>query len=122
MARVLVADDDFAIRDVIQSACKLDAHEVRTCADSDEAVAAYAEFEPELLILDISMPGGGALAILERIERIERETGGPPCPAIVVSGYLREDLEQHPRIAEVIKKPFGIDALRMAVKTVLAAR
>ncbi len=117
MARVLVADDESAIRDVIESTCKLDSHDVRSFADSREAIAGYAEFRPELMILDVNMPGGGAEAILESVEAA---LGGPACPAIVVSGYASERLD-HPRIVEVIQKPFGIDALRIAVKTALGA-
>ncbi len=117
MARVLVADDDPAIRDVIRSTCALDDHEVHACATSAEAVAAYAEFQPDLMILDVNMPGGGAKAILEDLEA---QLTGSTCPALVVSGFADEDLE-HPRILEVIQKPFGIDALRIAVKTALAS-
>ena len=115
MARILVADDESAIRDVIESTCKLDAHEVRSFADSQEAIAAYTGFAPDLMILDVNMPGGGAEAILQRVEEL---TGAPPCPAIVVSGFSADPLD-HPRVVEVIQKPFGIDALRIAVKTAL---
>jgi len=117
MARVLVADDDAAIRDVIASTCKLDRHDVRTVATAAAALAAYLGERPDLMILDINMPGGGAEEILARIERA---AGDSICPVIVVSGFA-EAVVQHERILDVIQKPFGIDALRIAVKTALAA-
>ena len=113
--RVLVADDEPAIRDVIESTCKLDEHDVRSFASYADAIAAYPGFAPDLMILDVNMPGGGAESILGKVESA---IGGPTCPAIVVSGYAGENLA-HPRIVEVIRKPFGIDALRIAVKTAL---
>lgn len=117
MARVLVADDESAIRDVITSTCELDGYEVQSHAVSAAAIAGYAAFAPDLMILDVNMPGGGAEAILAALEE---QLGHPPCPAIVVSGYADEYLH-HACIREVIQKPFGIDALRIAMKTALSA-
>ena len=117
MARVLVADDESAIRDVITSTCKLDDHEVQSFETSAAAIAGYVAFDPDVMILDVNMPGGGAEAILAALEQ---QLGRLPCPAIVVSGFAEESL-QHACIREVIQKPFSIDALRIALKTALGS-
>jgi len=117
MARVLIADDEPAIRDVIASTCRLDGHEVHTVATMADALAAYRTERPDLMILDIHMPGGGAEEILVHLDQT---TDGPICPVIVVSGFSAAAVE-HARVIEVIQKPFGIDALRIAIKTALAS-
>ncbi len=117
MAIVLVADDESSIRDVIESTCRLDGHDVRTVGTVDDAVNAYTAERPDLMILDLNMPGGGAAEILLAIEE---SVNDPVSPVIVVSGYAA-DAFQHELVVEVIQKPFGIDALRIAVKSALGA-
>lgn len=116
MAGVLIADDEAAIRDVIASTCALDGWAARTAATAAQAVDAYLEDQPDLLILDLNMPGGGAEEILLGIERLRGEVD---CPVILVSGFAVDPFE-HPRVVAVIQKPFGIDAMRIAIKTALA--
>ena len=54
--RVLVVDDDPAVRDSLARTLRFEGHEVETAADGREALSAVAAREPDALILDVSMP------------------------------------------------------------------
>jgi CheY-like chemotaxis protein len=119
MARILVADDEAPIREMIKIACELDGHEVHDVMDAEDALAAYDTFRPDLMILDINMPGGGGDHIIEQL----RARGARPCPWIVVTGLagaLTEEEIEELNAAQVLSKPFSIDGLRLAVGMALA--
>jgi two-component system, OmpR family, response regulator MprA len=54
--RVLVVDDDPAVRDSLARTLRFEGHEVATAGDGQQALAAVAEREPDAVILDVSMP------------------------------------------------------------------
>ena len=54
--RVLVVDDDPAVRDSLARTLRFEGHEVETAADGREALSAVAAREPDAMILDVSMP------------------------------------------------------------------
>ena len=56
MADILFAEDDTTLRNAITLALKSEGYEVRACKDGAEALAAYAERRPDLMILDVMMP------------------------------------------------------------------
>jgi DNA-binding response OmpR family regulator len=122
MSRILIADDEIAMRDMLSLACRLDGHTVQQAVDAPTAIAAYAKFQPELLLLDLSMPGGGGAEVMRQL-RAAHAAG--VCPVIVVTGYLdtlpdrvRETLGAH----ALIEKPFTMDTLRAAVRAALEAQ
>ncbi len=55
-ARVLVVDDDPAIRKIIADRMRAHGHEVEVAVDGEAALLAVAEFDPELMLLDLKMP------------------------------------------------------------------
>lgn len=118
MARVLVADDEAAMRDVITMALQLEGHEPHESYDTPSTLAAYFEIQPELLILDLAMPGGGGLEVLRHLA----STGSAMCPVIIVSGYVAEvAADMRPLLAKhrVIEKPFALETLRQAIREAL---
>jgi DNA-binding response OmpR family regulator len=65
MTRVLVVDDEVEIRNLV--AYSLSRFEVRTAASGAEALRAVAEEQPDVVVLDIMMPGLSGLGVLERL-------------------------------------------------------
>src|SRR5438309_1558380 len=59
MARILVADDEAAMRQMVRLACERAGHEVFEAGNAPTAVEAYERLKPDLLVLDLHMPGGG---------------------------------------------------------------
>lgn len=118
MARILVADDEAPMRDMISMACKLDGHEVTQAFDTGSAIAAYMRCDPELLVLDLAMPGGGGIEVLRHLQSAVPVL----CPVIIVSGYVAELAgERHALLQRhrVIEKPFALETLRGAIRETL---
>jgi two-component system response regulator MprA len=65
--RVLVVDDDPAVRDSLARTLRFEGHDVATAADGREAVAAVAAREPDAMILDVSMPVLDGLATCQQL-------------------------------------------------------
>jgi two-component system response regulator MprA len=65
--RVLVADDDAAVRDSLVRTLRFEGHEVTTAENGREALAAVAAVEPEVVILDVSMPVMDGLAACHQL-------------------------------------------------------
>lgn len=121
MARILIADDELSMREMLALACRLDGHDVHQAYDTGSAISVYTTVKPQLMILDLSMPGGGGTEVLHQL----RSNGVLTCPVIVVTGYLdsvplrmREGLGAF----ALIEKPFSMDTLRDAVRRALESQ
>ena len=64
---IYVADDELHIRNLIQTFLANEGYEVRTFADGDSLFQAFCERCPDLIILDIMMPGTDGLSLCARI-------------------------------------------------------
>jgi DNA-binding response OmpR family regulator len=114
--RVLIADDDAALRDLLRMSLKMRKLEAVTVEDGEKA-AVSAETEPfALIILDIHMPGCSGLEAAARI----RETAlNHDTPIIFLTGDHHAD--QHDiTAATVLPKPFTMARLTRAINAALA--
>jgi signal transduction histidine kinase/CheY-like chemotaxis protein len=66
-ASVLVVDDDLSIRRMLERTLTADGHDVHTAGDGGAALAAIERSAPDLLVLDLSMPGLDGLAVCRRL-------------------------------------------------------
>ena len=69
MPYILLAEDDTTLRNAITLALKSEGYEVRACKDGAEALAAYAERRPDLMILDVMMPKKSGYDVCAEIRR-----------------------------------------------------
>jgi two-component system response regulator ResD len=118
VTRVLVADDDNVVRDMLRRYLERDGHEVSTARDGDEALRALAAEHIDLAILDVMMPGPDGLAICRTL----RERSGFRVPVILLTALSEED----DRIAglevgadDYVTKPFSPRELALRVRSVL---
>ena len=83
LMRILIADDNYRIREGIRSMLSEADHEVcGESADTDETVRLASELRPDVILLDVSMPGAGGL---EAARLIHREL--PNTKILVMSHY-----------------------------------
>ncbi|MBX9815195.1 MAG: nitrogen regulation protein NR(I) [Proteobacteria bacterium SG_bin5] len=118
MSKVLVVDDDAAIRTVVSAALRRAGHQVKTAASLAELDAALAAAPPDVLISDVVLPDGDGIARAAAL-RVER----PGLPVIILSA--RNTLSTAVKAAEVgafdyLPKPFDLGALDAAVRAALA--
>lgn len=84
--RILLADDDAPIRDLLEAVLSAHGHEVETSASGDEAWAAYQRLAAPLVFLDWEMPG---LNGLEVCRRIREHPGGDRAYILMVTARSR---------------------------------
>ena len=65
--RVLVVEDDESIADVLRRTLRQEGHEVRSSVDGVEALQAAEEFVPDLVILDLGLPGLDGVEVCRRL-------------------------------------------------------
>src|ERR687895_1905254 len=65
--RVLVVEDDESIADVLRRTLRQEGHEVRSSVDGVEALRAAEEFVPDLVILDLGLPGLDGIEVARRL-------------------------------------------------------
>src|SRR5918999_4541397 len=65
--RVLVVEDDDAIADVLRRTLRQEGHEVRSSADGVDALRVAEEFVPDLVILDLGLPGLDGVEVCRRL-------------------------------------------------------
>jgi signal transduction histidine kinase len=105
--RVLVADDEAPIRDVVRLTLELEGHAVECVADGELAVERARTGEFDVVLLDLTMPGHGGVEALRAIREIR-----PTMSAVLMSGYDESQLA-HDEV--FLAKPFTIDALLEAL-------
>ena len=118
MKRILVIDDDAAIRLVITEALKRDRYDVREAATTAEARDMLGKSIPDLLVTDVVLPDGNGLDLLPALL-----AKAPQLPVIVLSAQntLTTAIRATERGAfEYLPKPFDLDELRRAVREGLA--
>ncbi len=113
MTRLLVVDDSALVRKLLgQVFSREPEFEIHYARNGDEALEALATFKPDVITLDVNMPGMDGLACLDRI-MVER-----PCPVVMVSSLTAAGAEatlEALRLGAVdfVAKPGGAVSLRI---------
>jgi two-component system phosphate regulon response regulator PhoB len=114
--RILVVDDDERVREVVSWQLEAEGFTVGQAGDGPAALQSIATLPPDLMVLDLSLPGLGGLDVLRRV----RQEG--PLPVIVLSGRNGEtdriiglDLGAD----DYLVKPFSPEELAARVRSVL---
>ena len=67
MPRVLLIEDDPSVREGVELGLRRRGHEVRTAATGEAGLAALAEFRPDLLLLDLMLPGMNGVQVCRQV-------------------------------------------------------
>jgi CheY-like chemotaxis protein len=121
-ATILVIEDQEFTQRVIRAALRDRPFDVHAVSNGEEGMAALRELEPDLLLLDLALPGMDGWDVLEEM-RSDDELAA--VPVIIVSAQGRSAVESRARDLDVsahINKPFRVPELRQAVEMVLGAR
>jgi two-component system, OmpR family, response regulator len=115
--RILVVEDDSAIREALVVAMAEEGYEVQPAEDGVSAMRGAEEFRPDLAIVDIRLPGGpDGLAVARRI----REAADLPVLFLTAADGLEDRLAGFAAGADdYIVKPFSMSELLMRVRAVL---
>jgi signal transduction histidine kinase/PleD family two-component response regulator len=110
--RVLVVEDQPSLSRVTVALLQKLGHDVRSAADGPEALLAVRDFNPEVVLLDIGLPGMDGY----EVARCLRHEWGPDAPLLVaMTGYSQHEVNRHARGAEFdyhLVKPADIGVLK----------
>jgi two-component system OmpR family response regulator len=116
-AKVLVVDDEEYIRDLVSSALRIAGFQSFTAADGSRALAAVSADNPDLVILDVGLPGIDGFEVCRRLRE-----GGDETPVIFLTA--RDATED--RVSgftkggdDYLTKPFSLEELVARVRAVL---
>ena len=119
MPRVLVVDDEPGVQESLRMLLKHEC-EVLTAASVDEALRLVAQAPPDLILLDLVMPGRSGFDLFTELANQD----SPP-PVVVLSGTktIAIAVEAMKRgAADYLTKPFEVEALRIKVRQLLSRR
>jgi two-component system response regulator MprA len=115
--RVLVVDDDRAVRDALRRVLTLAGYEVQVADGGAEAIEAVVQSVPDAVVLDVGMPGIDGLEVCERLRRL-----GSRVPILMLTARV----EISDRVAgldagadDYLVKPFDNDELKARLRALL---
>ena len=117
MARLLIVDDEKGIRDALAQVFEYEGQEVRVAEDGPDALLVANTFQPDLVFLDVKMPGMDGLEVLARLG-----DESPGALVIMISGHGTIDtaLEATRRGAyDFLEKPLDTDRLLVTLRRAL---
>jgi two-component system response regulator VicR len=116
MTRVLVVEDDPALARVLSDTLASEGYETKATSDGNAAIGVAAAFAPDLVLLDIGLPGKSGFELC----RLWRE--GPRLPIIMLTARsLKNDKLRGLEVGadDYVTKPFDLDELIACVRAVL---
>lgn len=117
LARILVAEDETSLNDLLQDALRMNGYETISAKHGLEALRLIREQKPDLVILDINMPQLDGFGVIEKLRNENNNV-----PVIVLTARdQRDDKSTGFGLGadDFVTKPFGLEELLMRVAAVL---
>ena len=117
LARILVAEDETSLNDLLQDALRMNGYETISAKHGLEALRLIREEKPDLVILDINMPQLDGFGVIEKLRNENNNV-----PVIVLTARDQKDDKSIGfglGADDFVTKPFGLEELLMRVAAVL---
>jgi two-component system nitrogen regulation response regulator NtrX len=116
-ARILLIDDDAGIRDSMRMPLEYEGYEYFSAATAEEGIALVQRESPDIVFLDVKMPGMDGMEALSRIRAVDERV---PVVMISAHGTTTTAFEASKRGAiDFIEKPFGGERLLVTIRNQL---
>lgn len=120
MAKILIAEDERDIRDLVAFTLRFAGHEVYTATNGEEAVEMAPKVNPDLILMDVRMP---RMTGYEACKAMKADPEMKDIPVVFLSAKGQEnEIQQGLEVGaeEYLLKPFAPDQLTKRVKDILA--
>lgn len=114
--RILICEDESDIAEILCSSLRSEGYYVESIASGEELLRMFAEAQPDLVLLDVRLPGMDGWDVLERIRTRSN------CPVIMITAFVRvadKVRGLHSGADDYITKPFKLLEVRARVEAVL---
>lgn len=118
--RILIIDDEPDILITLSIALKSEGYEVHTALTGEEGLKKLAQVRPDLLLLDLRLPGQQGFEVAREIKTKEEYQN---IPIIVISGmddWASKHIAAKSRIVEFLEKPIDLERLKFHIKDILS--
>ena len=115
--KVLLVDDEIEMTDLMKNFLEEENYEVCVANDGGEGLTALRDSRPDLIVLDINMPGMGGLSFLSRLNQMV----DGDIPVLVTTGqtYMSQIFSNQNRIGGFLSKPFQLPELLNRIQNIL---
>jgi len=120
MAKILIAEDERDIRDLVAFTLRFAGHEVFAASNGEEAVELAPRVNPDLILMDVRMP---RMTGYEACKILKADPDLKDIPVVFLSAKGQENEIQQGLASgaeDYLLKPFAPDQLTSRVKTILA--
>jgi len=119
--KILVVDDDPEISSLVQYTLESLGHEVKVCDNGREVMDVLRSYKPQLLVLDVMLPGIDGYSLATQISE-DGELNTLPIVVLSALEPSRTMFQRFSQVAAFLTKPFNTDDLMEAVKSALAKK
>ncbi|MCY8231309.1 response regulator [Priestia endophytica] len=112
--RILIVDDQYGIRILLTEVLQKEGYKTLQASNGFEAIDIAKERTPDLVLLDMKIPGMDGIEILKRLKELDATV-----KVIIMTAYGELDMIQEAKDLGALThfaKPFDIDEIRQAVK------
>jgi DNA-binding response OmpR family regulator len=119
MTKIMAVDDEPDITKLIEKILKKAGYNVTTCNSGKECLEKYKKEKPDLVLLDVMMPGMDGWEVYKQIKKINKAQKICFLTAVTLESDARKKMDEL-KVSDYLTKPFDPPELIERVKTVLS--
>ena len=116
MTKIMIVDDEPDIREMINLILSKNGYDTEMAVDGNEFLKNVDAFNPDLVTLDVMMPGPMTREILEKLKKKQSDPKIILVTVIRYSDKSRTKIMERKNVVDIISKPFEVDHLLNTIK------
>ena len=97
--KVLIVDDDLTLREMYAERMKTEGYDVHVAKDGEEGISMAKEIKPDVVLLDIMMPGTNGFGVLESLQK---DPATEQIPILMLSALIQDENKEKSKAAGAV--------------------